>query len=152
MLARCIEQAALAVVHCCWWPLLPTFIWLCVCCIIVAILYGIHNLSSVLNLKILMDQHTTVHTTVQWGRPPGPYQLAPGRCRQPLAWSWFPSGLSGVPEVKTKTEYTVYYHYASVGGAPEAYGSRCVCVCLSVCLFVYMSFAHISLQRLKTKR
>ena len=36
--------------------------------------------------------------------------------------------------------------YALVGGAPEAYGSRRVCVCLCVC----MSFARISLQWLKT--
>ena len=59
----------------------------------------------------------------------------------------------------TKPSY--YEHvYASVGGAPEAYGSRrvclcvcvCVCVCVSVCLSVCMSFTHISLQRLKTKR
>ena len=42
-------------------------------------------------------------------------------------------------------------NYASVGGALEAYGSRRVC-CLSVCLSVCMSFARISLQRLKTKR
>ena len=42
----------------------------------------------------------------------------------------------------------IYCIYASVGGAPEAYGSRrrrvCVCVCVCVCL----SFACISLQRL----
>ena len=37
-------------------------------------------------------------------------------------------------------------YYASVGRAPEAYGSRHVCV--SVC----MSFTCISLQWLKTKR
>ena len=46
--------------------------------------------------------------------------------------------------------------YASVGGAPEAYGSRrvcvCVCVCVSVCPCVCTSFACISLQQLKTKR
>ena len=44
--------------------------------------------------------------------------------------------------------------YASVGGAPEAYGSRrvCVSVCVSVCVCVCMSFVRISLQRLKTKR
>ena len=43
---------------------------------------------------------------------------------------------------------SLYNYYASVGGAPEAYGSRRLCVCLSV----FMSFARISLQRLKTKR
>ena len=26
--------------------------------------------------------------------------------------------------------------YASVGGAPEAYGSRCVCVCVCVCVCI----------------
>ena len=41
-------------------------------------------------------------------------------------------------------------YYALVGRAPEAYGSRRVCV--SVCVCVCMSFVHISLQRLKTKR
>ena len=39
-------------------------------------------------------------------------------------------------------------NYAMVGGAPEAYGSHPVCIC--VCLF--MSFALVSLQRLKGKR
>ena len=36
------------------------------------------------------------------------------------------------------------YYYASVGGAPEEYGSRrvCVSVCLSVCLYVF--HAHFS--------
>ena len=36
-------------------------------------------------------------------------------------------------------------YYASVGGAPEAYGSRrrvCVCVCLCVCVYVF--HAHFS--------
>ena len=28
------------------------------------------------------------------------------------------------------------HNYASVGGAPEAYGSRRVCVCVSVCVCV----------------
>ena len=41
------------------------------------------------------------------------------------------------------------FNYASVGGAPEACGSRRVCV--SVCVCVCMSFARISLQRIKTK-
>ena len=44
------------------------------------------------------------------------------------------------------------FSYASVGGAPEAYGSRrvcvcvCVCVCVSVCLCVcvYVFHAHFS--------
>ena len=30
--------------------------------------------------------------------------------------------------------------YASVGGAPEAYGSRHVCVCLSVCVYVFHAY------------
>ena len=29
-----------------------------------------------------------------------------------------------------------YFYYASVGGAPEAYGSRHVCVCVCVCVSV----------------
>ena len=46
------------------------------------------------------------------------------------------------------------WSYAMVGGAPEAYGSHCVCesVCLCICVYVCISFVHISLQRLKTKR
>ena len=28
-------------------------------------------------------------------------------------------------------------NYASVGGAPEAYGSRRVCVCVCVCVYVF---------------
>ena len=35
---------------------------------------------------------------------------------------------------KQCTDTLHHDHYASVGGAPEAYGSRRVCVCLYVCL------------------
>ena len=54
---------------------------------------------------------------------------------------------------------STHYYFASVGRAPEAYGSRrvcvctvcvtcvCVCGCLSVCLYVCMSFALVSLQQ-----
>ena len=42
------------------------------------------------------------------------------------------------------------YDYASVGGAPEAYGSRLVCVLVCVC--VCNSVPPISRRALKTKR
>ena len=34
--------------------------------------------------------------------------------------------------------------YASVGGAPEAYGSRRVCMCVCVCVCVYVFGACFS--------
>ena len=44
-------------------------------------------------------------------------------------------------EIAQRLKSAPYYYYASVGGAPEAYGSRrrvCVCVC------VYVFRAHFS--------
>ena len=50
---------------------------------------------------------------------------------------------------------TVQSCYALVGGAPEVYGSRPMCVCgeghTCVYLSVCMSFVPVSLQLLKTK-
>ena len=48
----------------------------------------------------------------------------------------------------SKALVSVYFNYALMGGAPEAYSSHSVC---GVCLCVCMSLAPISLQWLKTK-
>ena len=52
--------------------------------------------------------------------------------------TWHQSG----SQVQGQMHYQWSFYYALVGGAPEAYGSHRVCVCLSV--FVYVFHAHFS--------
>ena len=47
------------------------------------------------------------------------------------------AGKSCVPQNKMLWNSCVKCYYASVGGAPEAYGIRRVCVCVRVCLYVF---------------
>ena len=70
-----------------------------------------------------------------------------------LSWIWYSVVCSGIVymlHVKCIIVSLVWcsIYYASVGGAPEAYGSRPVCVCVCVC----MSLPPVSLQWLKGKR
>ena len=44
-------------------------------------------------------------------------------------------GKAGFLVLRHMCTCTSVYVYASVGGAPEAYGSRSVCVCVCVCVY-----------------
>ena len=52
----------------------------------------------------------------------------------------------------TTTDNTEMPNYASVGGAPEAYGSRPVCVCVCARARACACLPPVSLQRLKGYR
>ena len=56
-----------------------------------------------------------------------------------IVYSWAckksPKKIAGRSSYGKEASTKFCYIYASVGGAPEAYGSLCVCVCVCVCVY-----------------